>query len=293
MSHRSRVNNKKARDKKPRLETAGPDEPPLPPQISPITEPGQMTEAPPELHAILDVVIDVEQIGNALQSGEGPDLWARLKKLDPGNEVIGKLKKSEIDAIPRTMRGLAYRAVVCAVWTEKAGKAGLLQWLIDRRIIAFPHRETYARKIPQVLPIVGELPGFVQVFIGALQDIVKEHLADIGILPEPYLEADTLPPGKPAKPRGLLPPPGSRTLHIGEFYACTEQALSELFDVVYNDRQKSMDQARKYMPYFFIWLTTQNLLQRIITGLGEGNPIARKKYDPDGGFSYILQEMGA
>ncbi len=293
MSHRSRLNDKKARNKKSPFETAGPAEPPMPPQISPITEPVQTTEVPSELHAVLDVVIDVEQTGNALRRSEGPDLWARLKKLDPDGKVIGKLNKSEIGEIPRNMRGLAYRAVVCAVWTAKARKAGLLQWLIDRRIIAFPHKETYARKIPQVLPIVGEVPGFVQVFIGALQDILKEHLLDIGILPEPYLEADSLPPGEPAKPRGLLPPPGSRKLHVGEFYAGTEQALSELFEVVYNDRKKSTDQARKYVPYFFIWLTAQNLLQQIITGLGEGNPVARKKYAPDGGFSYILQELDA
>ena len=292
MSHRSRVNDKKARVKKPRLETAGRNEPPLPPQIPPFDGHKVATDEPPELHPTLDVIIDAEKTGRALRDGAEPSLWACLRKLDPGSEVVGKLKRSEIDAIPRDKRGLAYRAVVCAVWTAKARKAGLLQWLIDRRIIAFPHRETYARAIPAVLPIVDSIPGFVTVFIGALQDLVKEHLADIGILPEQYLESDSLPPGKQAKPRGLLPPPGSRALHIGEFYGCTEQALSELFEVTHNDPQRAKAQAREYVPYFFVWLNCQNLLQQIVSGLGEGNPYMRKELNPDGGFSYILREKG-
>ena len=168
MSHRSRVNDKKASVKKPRLETAGPKEPPLPPQIPPFDGHEVATDEPPELHPTLDVIIDAEKTGRALRDGAEPSLWACLRKLDPGSEVVGNLKRSEIDAIPRDKRGLAYRAVVCAVWTAKARKAGLLQWLIDRRIIAFPHRKTYARAIPAVLPIVDSIPGFVTVFIGAL-----------------------------------------------------------------------------------------------------------------------------
>jgi hypothetical protein len=293
VSHRSRVNDKKARSKKPRLETADPNEPPMPSQIPPINETEAPADEPPELHPTLDVVIDAEETGLALRDGTEKSLWACLQKLDADNIVLPKLRKSDIEAIPKDKKGLAYKAVVCALCTEKARKAGLLRWLIDRQIIAFPHKETYAKKIPQVLPIVDSIPGFVEVFIGALQDISKEHLIDIGILPEPYYDADTLIPGENAKPRGLLPPPGSRKLHVGEFYAGTEQAITELFDVVYNDMQKSMGEARKYTAYFFIWLTAQNLTQQIISGLGEGNPIVRKKYDSDGGFSYILQPRGA
>jgi hypothetical protein len=293
MSHRSRINEKKRQAKKPRLETAGPNEPPLPSQIPPFEVHEVAPGEPPELHPTLDVVIDAEKTGWALHDGTEPSLWACLQRLDADNLVLPRLRKSEIDAVPRDKRGLAYKAVVGAIWTEKARKAGLLQWLIDRKIIAFPHRETYARAIPAVLPIVDSIPGFVQVFAGALQDIVKEHLVDIGMLPKQYLKADFLPPGEMAKPRGLPPPPGSRGLHIGEFYAGTEQALSELFEVTHNDRQRAKAQAREYVRYFFIWINAQNLLQRIITGLGEGNPYMRKKRHPDGGFSYILEDKGA
>jgi len=241
---------------------------------------------------MLDVVIDAERTGLALRHGAEPSLWACLQKLDTDNVFLPRLRKSEIDAVSRDRRGLAYKAVVCALWTDKARRAGLIQWLVDRRIIAFPHRETYARAIPAVLPIVDSIPGFVLVFTGALQDIVKERLVDIGILPDPYLEADCLPPGEQAIPRGLLPPPASRKLHVGEFYACTEQALAELFEVTHNDPQKAHAQAREYVRYLFIWLNAQNILQRIISGLGEGDPYIRKKPDAAGGFSYVAGEQG-
>jgi hypothetical protein len=240
------------------------------------------------LHAALDVIIDADTTGRALRDGNEPSLWACLSKLDPESEVVGRLKKSEIDSIPQKNRGLAYRAAVCALWTEKARKAGHLQWLIDRGIISFPHRETYARTIPQVLPIVDSVPGVVMVFIGALQDIVKEHLQEIDILPEQYYEADFLPPGKRAMPRGLLPKPGSRRLHAGEFYACTEEALAELFEVPLKDGRLAALWAKELVPYFFIWLNAQKLLQQVVTGLGEGDPYIRKERKPDGGFSYIM-----
>ena len=292
MSHRSRINQEKAREKKQRLEFAGPNEPPLPPLIPPITHPRQSPDEPPELHQVLDVVIDAEKTGLALRNGAQPSLWACLQRIDTDNEIMPKLRKSDIDAIPPDRRGLAYKAAVCALWTEQARQEGLLQWLVDRGIIAFPHRETYARDIPAVLPIVDSIPGFAHVFIGALQDIVKERLVDIGMLPSPYLEADFLPPGEQAEPRGLLPSPGSRRLHIGEFFACTELALVELFEVTHNDHERAHAQARQYVRYFFIWLNAQNLLQRIISGLGEGDPYIRKKRNADGGFSYILGEQG-
>ncbi len=293
MSHRSRTSSKKARDKKPRLETAAPDEPPLPPQMPPFPGYEVRPDEPPELHPTLDVIIDAGKTGLALRDGREPSLWACLRKLDVDNVVLPRLNKTEIEAVLRDRRGLAYKAVVCALWTEKARQAGLLQWLIERRIIAFPHRETYARAIPAVLPIVDSIPGFVEVFAGALQDIVKEHLVGIGMIPEPYLEADSLPPGERAEPRGLMPPPGSRKLHVGEFYACTEQALSELFDVVYDNEEKSAAEARAYVRYFFIWLNAQNILQHIVSGLGEGNPFIRKKRNADGGFTYIGGGQGA
>jgi hypothetical protein len=290
MSHRSRINEKKKQARKSRLETAGKGEPALPPQLPPFqgyeVRPGE----PPELHPTLDVVIDAEKTGIALRNGAEPSLWACLKRLDTDNVIMPKLKKPDIEGVPRDKRALAYKAVVCAIWTDKARKAGLLQWLIDRRIVAFPHRKTYERAIPAVLPIVDEIPGFVEVFAGALQDIVKGHLLDLEMIPAPYIDADYLPPGKKAEPRGLLPPPGSRALHIGEFYEGTEQALSELFEVTHDDPERANAQAREYVRYFFIWLNAQNILQHIISGLGEGDPYIRKKRTPDGGFTYVCVE---
>ena len=297
MSHRSRIKDKRSRQKAPvenrqHLELAGPDEPSPPPQIQPDSTPHVKLDEDSTLHATLDVIIDADTTGRALIDGNEPSLWACLTKLDPQSEVVARLKKSEIDSIPQKYRGLAYRAAVCALWTEKARKAGHLQWLIDRGIIAFPHRKTYARTIPQVLPIVDSVPGVVQVFIGALQDIVKEHLQEIDILPEQYCEADFLPPGKRAMPRGLPPKPGSQKLHVGEFYACTEQALAELFELPLKDGRLAAERAKELVPYFFIWLNAQELLQQVVTGLGEGDPYVRKKPLPDGGYSYMIDDRG-
>jgi putative transposase len=104
MSHRKRIQEKKSREKKARPELAGPDEPPLPPRIPPITGAAPFPGEPPELHPVLDVVIDAEKTGNALRDGAEPSLWACLKRLDPQGGVTGRLKKSDIDTIPPKYR---------------------------------------------------------------------------------------------------------------------------------------------------------------------------------------------
>ena len=179
MSHRKRILEKKARQKKERLEVAGPDEPPLPMRLSPYS-PGQpltrfrVTPGKPiEIDDAGELVGEIDALARALRSGEEPDLWACLQKIDGEGELLGRLDRSLVDAIPPVARGDALRAFHSAFWTGLARRNGFLEPMKEVKLIGFGI-EKYGEAIPQIRPIAGEVPSFHYLFIAVLQDVIKE-----------------------------------------------------------------------------------------------------------------------
>jgi hypothetical protein len=294
MSHRSRIKDAKAREKKAPAGAARTKEPRLPRQIPKNAMGLQIMSGTFDAQAAVQIIGEIDHTARALASGDEPDLWSCLQKLDTDSEILGTLDKGRIDSIPQKRRGHALRAFHSALWTWLARHKGILGELTDRGIIAFTNKETYARTIPQVLPIAGDVPSFAEPVIGCLQDIIKGNLTAVDFIPGPYINADLLPPGTRAQPRGLEPKEGEKEpLPLEDYYACTVQTLEEVFEMIYEDMAKAKALAKGCAPFFFIWMGTQRILQHIVTGLVEGDPFVRKKPLPDGGFSYILRERGA
>lgn len=235
---------------------------------------------------------EIEHMARALASGEEPDLWKLLQQLDSDRDILCKLDKSEIDAIPQNMRGHALRAFHAAQWTWIARHKKILGLLEDRGIVAFTNKEQYDRMIPQIRAIAGDVPSFPEAIIGCLQDIIKEQLLAIDFIPERFIDADFAPPGmKPGKAI-TEEEVDKECLPLEDYYAMTMQMLEEVFEMIIEDRYKAKVLAKGYAPYFFIWLGAENILQMVVKGLVEGDPYIRKKPLPDGGFSYMLWDPG-
>lgn len=294
MSHRSRIKDAEAREKKSPSGTARSKAPRMPRPIPKSSSGIHVIPDTFDASAGVQIIGEIEHTARALKTGDEPDLWGCLQQLDTDKEILCKLDKAEIDSIPQKWRGHALRAFHSALWTWIARHNGLLDELTSHGIIAFTNTEEYARAIPQVLPIAGDVPSFAEPVMGCLQDIIKENLSAIDFIPEPYLEADFLPPGTVAQPRGLEPKEGEKEpLPLEDYYACTVQTLEEVFRMIHEDPVKANEMAKARAPYFFIWLGTEQILQRIVTGLVEGDPYIRKKRLPDGGYSYMLNNRVA
>jgi hypothetical protein len=295
MSHRSRIKQKKVSEKKPSLELAGPDEPPLPAQIWPFPSGPGLTRfrvtpgQPIEMEAAGQLLGDIDRLALALATGAGPELWACLQMVDPDGALLGKLDKTEIDAIPQKLRGDALRAFHSALWTGLARQNGFLDHMMKIKLVGFGI-EKYGETIPQIRPIADDTPSFHYLFIAVLQDVVKDHLKRGGLIPKRHQDADFLPPGQKATTALTADEQGSKGLSSDEYYVATWEAMAEFLGVAEKDEDRGRELARDYTPYVFIWLGTSRLLQDIIGGLITGNPVSRKKRKRGGGFEYIYEK---
>jgi hypothetical protein len=66
------------------------------------------------------------------------------------------------------------------------------------------------------------------------------------------------------------------------------QALELFFLSIKDDPAGAKVLAKEYAKYVIIWIGTTGLLQKIISGLVNGDPYIRKKLLPDGGFVYVV-----
>jgi len=216
------------------------------------------------------------------------DFYAMLESLDTTVSVFHRLDRTAVEAIECSRRPLFLSRYLSAAVTGMAREAGILRGLETTGLVRFrepgarAHEDGYLEDTPELAPVLCEFPYFGSHFLGMLQQELEALMAAAGLLRKPGAtassrvaalnreRADAAHGGPGRRAIGYLAPE--------RLFDATRRAIGAHFLNVSGgkDRETGDVLADAGCPFVFLWLCTIGLLDDMVDGLLDGEPLLRR-----------------
>ena len=216
------------------------------------------------------------------------EFYETLESLDTALSVYHRLDRAQVEAIECSQRPLFLSRYLSAAVTGMARGAGILKRLETTGLVRFRkpgacgQDDGYLEDTPELAPILCEIPYLGGHFLGMLQQELEALMAAAGLLRKP---------GAMASSRGVAlnreradaahGGPGRRAIGYlapERLFDATRRAIGIYFLKVSGgkDRETVDVLADAGCPFVFLWLCTIGLLDDMVDGLLDGEPLLRR-----------------
>jgi hypothetical protein len=216
------------------------------------------------------------------------DFYAALESLDTTLSVFHRLDRAQVVAIECSRRPLILSRYLSAAVTGMAREAGILRGLETTGLVRFRgpgvggREDGYLEDTPELAPISCEIPYLGSLFLGMLQQELEALMAAAGLLRKPGATASSRGAAlKREREDAAHGGPGRRAIGYlapERLFDATRRAIGSYFLMVSGgkDRETVDVLAGAGCPFVFLWLCTIGLLDDMVDGLLDGEPLLRR-----------------